>query len=91
MLEEYFALGRRLTASGIDHTSDEIDRPATGKIVRVRDGAALVSDGPFIETKEQLGGFYIVDVPTLEDAIAWAEQIPGARTGAIEVRPIIEH
>ncbi len=70
--------------------SEEIDRPSTAKTVRVRDGAVLVSDGPFIEAKEQLGGFYIVSANTGEEVAAWAEQIPGSRTGAIEIRPLVD-
>ena len=57
--------------------------------VRVRDGKRLTTDGPFAETKEQLGGFYLVDAPNLDDALAMAEKIPGARYGSIEVRPIM--
>jgi hypothetical protein len=59
--------------------------------VRVRDGNAMLTDGPFVETKEQLGGYYIIEAPNLDEALRWAARIPGARTGAIEVRPIIDH
>ncbi len=58
--------------------------------VRVRDGKALVTDGPFAETKEQLGGYYVVDCKDLDEAIQIASHIPGAVTGSIEVRPIME-
>ena len=58
--------------------------------VRVRDGRTMTTDGPFAETKEHLGGFYIVDVPDLDRAVALAAKIPGARTGVIEVRPILD-
>jgi len=60
------------------------------KTVRVRDGKRLVSDGPFAETKEQLGGFYLVEAPDLDAAIEVAAKIPGARFGSIEVRPIMK-
>ena len=58
--------------------------------VRVRNGRTLATDGPFAETKEHLGGYYVVDVPDLDRAVAVAARIPGARTGVIEVRPIWE-
>jgi len=54
----------------------------------VRDGKAVVSDGPFAETKEQLGGYYLVEANSAEEAAAMAAKIPGARTGSVEVRPI---
>ncbi len=61
----------------------------TATTVRVRNGKRLTSDGPFAETKEQLGGYYLVEAGNLDEAIAMAEKIPGARSGAIEVRPIM--
>jgi hypothetical protein len=56
----------------------------------VRDGKRLVTDGPFAETREQLGGYYIVDTENLDEAVAVAARIPGARWGTVEVRPILE-
>ncbi len=61
---------------------------SAAKTVRVRDGKALVSDGPFAETKEQLGGFYLVEADSVNEATAMAAKVPGARFGSIEVRPI---
>lgn len=58
--------------------------------VRVRDGKRLVTDGPFAETREQLGGFFLIDVADLDEAIAVAARIPGARWGTIEVRPVVD-
>ncbi len=63
---------------------------STATSVRVREGKALVTDGPFAETHEQLGGYYIVDAENLDDAIAIAERIPPAKKGTIEIRPIME-
>jgi len=57
--------------------------------VRVRDEQELLTDGPFAETKEQITGYFVLDCPDLDQAIAWARRIPGARHGAIEVRPIL--
>jgi hypothetical protein len=63
---------------------------ATATSVRVREGKPLVTDGPFAETREQLGGFYIVDVKNLDEAIAVAQRIPPATRGTIEIRPVME-
>ena len=63
---------------------------ATATSVRVRDGKSLVTDGPFAETREQLGGFYLINAQDLDEAIAIATRIPGARVGTVEIRPVIE-
>ncbi len=64
---------------------------ATATTVRVNDGEALTTDGPFVETKEAFGGFYLIDVPNLDDALEFAAAIPAARNGgAVEVRPLVE-
>src|SRR5438094_3717648 len=63
----------------------------TATSVRVREGKRLVTDGPFAETREQLGGYYVVEAADLDEAIAIAARIPGVRTGSIEVRPVLEH
>ena len=91
LMAEYFAFGRKLREAGIDQPAEELDRAETATTVRVRNGETLLSDGPFIEAKEQLGGFYIVEAESVEEAAKWAALIPGSRTGAIEIRPLIEH
>lgn len=63
---------------------------ATATSVRVRDGKSLVTDGPFAETREQLGGFFLVNAQDLDEAIAIATRIPGARVGTVEIRPVLE-
>ena len=63
---------------------------ATATSVRVRNGERLVTDGPFAETKEQLGGYYLLECKDLDEAIEWAARIPGAQSGTIEIRPIME-
>ena len=63
---------------------------ATARSVRVREGKRLVTDGPFAETREQLGGYYLVDANDLDEAIAIAARIPGARKGTVEIRPVFE-
>jgi hypothetical protein len=69
----------------------ELDDIRTAKTVRVRDGEVLVSDGPFAETKEQIGGLFEVTLPDLDTALEFAAKIPTAERGSIEVRPIVEH
>jgi hypothetical protein len=59
--------------------------------VRVRDGERMLTDGPFAETKEQLGGFYLLECNSLDEAIDWAAKIPGARFGSVEVRPVMNY
>ena len=85
--EEYMALARRDTT--LD--GNELQPPATATTVRVRDGETLTTDGPFVETKEALGGYYVIDVPDLGAALAFASKVPAARRGgAVEIRPVVE-
>jgi hypothetical protein len=66
-----------------------LEPPSTGTTLRLRDGERSVQDGPYAETKEQLGGFFILDVPDLETALDWAARCPAACDGAVEVRPLL--
>ena len=70
---------------------DGLQGSATATTVRVRDGERLLTDGPFAETKEQLGGFYALECKDLDEALAWAARIPEAQFGAVEVRPVIDY
>ena len=90
MTGEYMSFGEAIAAEGIMRGGDALQPSSTATTVRVRDGGTLLSDGPFAETHEQLGGFYMVECDTLDQAITAAERIPGARTGSIEVRPVRE-
>jgi hypothetical protein len=90
MMGEYFAFGDWLKERGWDRGGEALEPSTTATTVSVRDGRRIVTDGPFAETKEQLGGYYVVDVPSLDDAIEAASRIPGARSGRVEVRPILE-
>jgi len=76
-------------ARGVKLAGGRLESPAAARTVRVRDGEMLVTDGPFAETKEQLGGYYMVEAKDLDDAVAIASRIPSARFGSIEVRPIV--
>jgi hypothetical protein len=90
MMGGYAAFGQEMTERGV-LTGGERLRPTTdATTVQVRDGEILTADGPFAETKEQIGGFYAVDCADLDEAIEIAAKIPGAKTGTIEVRPIWE-
>jgi hypothetical protein len=87
-MHEYMALGERSETRG----GADLDDLSNATTVRVSDGETLTTDGPFAETKEYLGGFYLVECENLDDAIAFAAKIPAARDGgAIEVRPVVEH
>lgn len=87
--EESFPWLDELQARGAWVTGDQLAPPRRARSVRVRDGKVLVTDGPFTETKEQLGGYYLIDVDSEDEALEWASKIPSARFGTIEVRPIV--
>jgi hypothetical protein len=84
----YVKYGEWLTAKGYFKGGEALQPTPTATTVRVRDGRTVTTDGPYAETKEQLGGYYLVDCPSLDEAIEAAARIPGAVHGAIEVRPI---
>jgi hypothetical protein len=88
--QEYMAFTKDIVDRGIRQAGEALQPTATATTVRVRDGETMTTDGPFAETKEQLGGFYIVDCKDLDEAIEVAARIPDARGGSIEVRPILE-
>ncbi|HTS36939.1 MAG TPA: YciI family protein [Candidatus Solibacter sp.] len=91
ILSEYMDFTKSITQSGHYKGGNELNVTSTATTVRVRDKKRLVTDGPFAETKEQLGGYYLIDAKDLDDAISVAARIPSARWGSIEVRPIIPH
>jgi hypothetical protein len=88
MFEEYGAFTQGIIQSGNFKAGDRLQPTSTATTVRVRDGKTLTTDGPFAETREQLGGYYLVEAKDLDAALAIAAKIPGARVGSIEVRPI---
>ncbi len=87
---EYFALTEGLKQSGQYVGGNPLQPTSTATTVRVRDGKVSVTDGPFAETREQLGGYFLIDAKDLNEAIQIAARIPSARTGSIEVRPVME-
>ncbi|WFU83360.1 YciI family protein [Bradyrhizobium sp. CIAT3101] len=89
LLAEYSAYTQSIVQSGHFKAGDGLQPTKTATTVRVRDGKTLATDGPFAETREQLGGYYLVEARDLDAAIALAARIPGAREGSIEVRPVM--
>ena len=88
-IQAYMDFGARMQEQGKFVSGDALQPVATATTVSVRDGKTTTTDGPFAETKEQLGGFYIIEVDTLDEAIAWAKKIPITGDGAVEVRPTL--
>jgi hypothetical protein len=89
MFKEYVALTTDLSEKGIYQAGAPLEATAAATTVRVRDGDELVTDGPFAETKEQLGGYFLIEAESLDDALEVAARIPAARTGSVEIRPVI--
>ena len=90
LLDESVQLTHQLHANGHYVSASPLHPAATAAIVRVRDGKQTVTDGPFIETKEQLAGYFLINAKDLNDAIRIAARVPGARIGTVEVRPVKE-
>ena len=90
MMARYMQFGDEMGKRGVLQTGERLRPTTDATTVQVRNDKVLTSDGPFAETKEQIGGFYIVDCKDVDEAIEVAAKIPGARVGTIEVRPIWE-
>jgi hypothetical protein len=86
--EQYRAFGRDAEAAGVLAGGNELALTRDATTVRVRDDETLVTDGPYVEVKEALGGFYLLECDSMDDALDWAARIPGAEHGAVEVRPV---
>jgi hypothetical protein len=91
MVTEYRAFTQSIIQGGQFKAGDALQSVTTATTVRVRDGKTLSTDGPFAETREQLGGYYFIDAKNLDEAIAIAARIPSAKFGSIEVRPIMNY
>lgn len=90
-IPKWNALFEELGASGKIVSGSELEEPSSAKTVRVRDGEAVVTDGPYAETKELIGGLMILECVDLDEAIAIAARIPVVERGSVELRPLIEH
>jgi hypothetical protein len=87
--QAYGELTQEMQDKGVLVAGEGLYPTQTATTVRVRDAERSVTDGPFAETKEQLGGFYVLDVKDLDEAIEWAAKIPGAQVGSVEIRPVL--
>lgn len=87
----YFEFTQEVKERGLFEAGQPLEKVSTATTVRVRDGKTVVSDGPFAETKEVLGGYYLLNCKDLDEALECAAKIPTAKTGSIEVRPILEY
>jgi hypothetical protein len=88
MVAAYGAYTEAMKKAGVLAGANRLQPTASASTVRVADGKSKVLDGPYAETKEQLAGYYLIDVPDLDAALSWAARCPGASFGAIEVRPV---
>jgi hypothetical protein len=89
-MKDYDAFGKEAEKRGTMMAGDALQPTSTATTLRVRDGKTLTTDGPYTETKEQLGGFYILNCKDLNEALEMGGKIPGAKHGFIEIRPIME-
>ena len=89
LMADYGAFGQEAQEAGVLLGGEGLQPTATATTVRVRDGEAMFTDGPFAETREQLGGYYLVEAKNLDEAIGLAAKVPSARSGSIEVRPVM--
>jgi len=87
-VQTWMALGDEMKAAGVLLSTNGFSPVTTATTVRIRDGKTLIADGPFAETHEQLGGYYLVECQDLDEAIGWAAKIPSAQYGSIEVRAL---
>ena len=90
VMEEYNAFTAAIREAGVHRGGEALHPNPTATSVRVRDGQTMTTDGPFAETKEGLGGFYLLECADLDEALAWAARCPGSRYGTVEVRPVID-
>jgi hypothetical protein len=89
MMDEYRTFTQSIIQNGNFKAGDALQRTSNATTVRVRDGKTMTTDGPFAETREQLGGYYLIEAKNLDEAIAIAARVPSAKFGSIEVRPIM--
>jgi hypothetical protein len=88
MLAAYTAYAEAMGQAGVLRGGNRLRPTSASTTVRVANGKTTVLDGPYIETKEQLGGYFLIDVPDLDAALSWAARCPGASSGVVEVRPV---
>jgi hypothetical protein len=86
---QWFEYSQALQGAGVHVAGDALQPAETATTVRVREGETVLTDGPFADTKELLGGYYVVDVPDLDSALKWAAKMPNIAYGSVEVRPVM--
>ena len=91
LMAAYGEFGQAAQDAGVLLGGEGLQPTSTATTVRVRDGETLITDGPFAETREQLGGYYLLDCRDLDEAIRWAARIPDAGNGSVEVRPVMDY
>ena len=89
IMKEYRELSKSMNESGHYRAGSQLHPVSKATTVRVRDGKKLITDGPFADTKEQLGGYYLIEAKDLDEAVGLAARVPSARFGSIEVRPLV--
>ncbi|MHA3914662.1 YciI family protein [Halovulum sp. GXIMD14793] len=89
LMDQYEAYFQEITTAGVYVGGEALEPVSTATSIRMRNGERQVTDGPFAETKEQLGGYFVLECETLDDAIKWASKIPSAKYGTVEVRPLM--
>ncbi|NVK56768.1 MAG: YciI family protein [Alteromonadaceae bacterium] len=91
LLEQYGVFSEEAGKAGVLISGEGLDPVSTATSVRVRNGETSITDGPFAETKEALGGYYLLECENLDEALSWAAKIPSARYGTVEVRPVMAY
>ncbi len=87
---DYYSVTEAMKEAGVYLGGEALTPSATATTLRIRDGKRMVTDGPFIESKEVLGGFYLIDCASVDEALDWAARLPDARIGSIEIRPLLD-
>ena len=90
VMAAYNAFSQEAISADVMRGGEALHEAKTATSVRVRDGQTMVTDGPFAETKEEFGGFYLIEAENIDEAIKWAARIPGATRGTVEVRPVVD-
>jgi hypothetical protein len=91
VMEAYAAFGQEVTEAGAFVSGEPLEVTSAASTVRVRDGEPVISDGPFAETREQLGGYYVLECRDLDEAVRWATKIPAVTEGSVEIRPVPDY
>jgi hypothetical protein len=89
-MDDYFSVTEAMKEAGAYLGGEALTPAATATTLRIRDGKRMVTDGPFIESKEILGGFYLIECASVDEALDWAARLPDAKIGSIEIRPVLD-